>query len=161
LTLDNKNCRFDPHTLVLRTGQTLKVTNSDMFGHNTNLTPRSPSNVPSNVLLPAGAEADAKYKGEETLPFKVGCNIHPWMGGWILVREDPYAVTSGKDGSFAIKNLPAGKELEFQFWHESGFVKDVQMKGVKADNKGRFKLTVKPGTNDLGDIKVSPAFFKK
>jgi len=35
------------------------------------------------------------------------------------------------------------------------------MKGAKADTKGRFKLTIKPGTNDLGDIKVPAALFSK
>ena len=36
---------------------------------------------------------------------------------------------SGDDGTFEIKNIPAGKH-EFQFWHEAaGYLKNVQFKG--------------------------------
>lgn len=37
VTLENKNCRFEPHFVVLQTGDTLKVTNPDAIGHNANL----------------------------------------------------------------------------------------------------------------------------
>ena len=50
---------------------------------------------------------------------KVGCNIHPWMGAYIVARKDPYAAVSDKDGKFEIKDLPAGKELEFRLWQEN------------------------------------------
>jgi len=116
VVLDNKECRFNPHVSVLRTSQTLLVKNSDKFGHNTKLDPLQ--NAPSNVLLPAGQESKATLAMEESLPVKVGCNIHPWMGGWVLVRSDPYAAVSADDGKFTIKALPAGKELEFQLWQE-------------------------------------------
>jgi len=37
VVLDNKGCRFEPHTLLVRTGQTLEIRNSDSgIGHNTN-----------------------------------------------------------------------------------------------------------------------------
>jgi hypothetical protein len=38
----------------------------------------------------------------------VKCNIHSWMHAYIGVLEHPYFVVSGQDGSFEIKNLPAG-----------------------------------------------------
>ena len=54
-----------------------------------------------------------------------------------------------------IKNLPADTELEFQVWQEKiGFVKNVSFKGGKTDAKGRFKMKLKSGANDLGTIKV-------
>ena len=33
--------------------------------------------------------------------------------------------------------------------------------GGKADARGRFKIKLKPGDNDLGDIKVSASSLKK
>ena len=95
----------------------------------------------------------------------VGCNIHTFMGGKLLVRKSPYAAVSQADGKFEIKNLPAGKELEFQFWHEKkGNLKEVALKGAtggKADTKGRAKIMIKAGSNDLGDIKLPASLFKK
>jgi hypothetical protein len=103
-----------------------------------------------------------KFGAEEGLPVQVGCNIHPWMGAWLVVRKDPYAAITDADGKFTIKDLPAGKELEFGLWQESsGYLKNAAYKGGKADARGRFKIKIKPGSNDLGDIKVSPAIFKK
>ena len=59
------------------------------------------------------------------------------------------------------RTLPAGKELEFQLWQEkAGFLKDAKNKEAKVDKKGRFKLKLKPGENNLGDIVVSPSIFK-
>ncbi len=34
--LDNKDCQFIPHVVVIKAGQTLKVKNSDKTGHNAN-----------------------------------------------------------------------------------------------------------------------------
>ncbi len=90
------------------------------------------------------------------MPVKVGCSIHPWMGGWIVVRGDPYAAISDKDGHFTIADLPAGKELEFQLWQEKvGFPKEVEVDGVKVDAKGRFKLKLEPGEDKKLTFKVS------
>jgi hypothetical protein len=93
---------------------------------------------------------------------KVGCNIHPWMGAWLVVRSDPYAAVTDADGKFTIKDLPVGKELEFGLWQEnSGYLKNAAYKGGKANAQGRFKIKLKAGDNDLGDIKVAPSVFKK
>jgi hypothetical protein len=78
------------------------------------------------------------------------------MKGYLVVPPTPYAAVSDKDGKFEIKNLPAGTQLEFQVWHEGkGYVQKALVNGKDAGwAKGRFKMTIKPGDNDLGDIKV-------
>ena len=158
--LDNKNCHFEPHVLVVRTSQTLLLKNADPTGHNTNV--QSISNDAINPILAAGSEPlKHKFAKAELRPVKVGCNIHPWMGAWLIVRTDPYAAVSGKDGTFTIKDLPAGKELEFGLWHEkAGYLKNAKFTGGTSDSKGNFKIKIKPGENNLGDIKVSSSIFK-
>lgn len=160
ITLDNKECHFEPHVAVVRLSQTLALKNSDPTGHNTNITPLI--NDGSNNTLAAGSEPiTRKFDSEESRPVKVGCNIHPWMGAWLIVRKDPYAAVTGPDGTFTIKDLPAGKELEFSIWQESaGNVANTSFKGGKTDKKGNFKIKIKPGDNNLGDIKVSKSLFK-
>lgn len=161
VVLDNKNCRFEPHVGVVRTSQTLELKNSDPIGHNSKVDPIVNPGI-NPILAAFGEPIKHKFSAEEGLPVKVGCNIHPWMGGWLVVRKDPYAAVSDATGKFTIKDLPAGKELEFRLWQEkSGYLKGVAFKGGKADTKGTFKLKIKPGENDLGDIKVSPSLFKK
>ena len=160
IVLDNKQCRFEPHCLVYRVGQTLSVSNSDAFGHNSNITPLKQPGV--NPIIPAGGAVPVQFKKEENLPTKVGCNIHSWMGGHILIRKDPYAAVSGADGTFVIKDLPIGKELEFHLWHEAaGNLKNVTFTGGSSNATGRFKMKIKPGSNDLGEIKVPVAALNK
>lgn len=161
VVLDNKDCRFEPHVQVVRLSQTLMLKNSDPTGHNSNITPIL--GTPINPVLAAGGEpVPYKFSAEEAIPVKVGCNIHPWMGAYVVARKDPYAAVTDKDGNFVIENLPAGKELEFRLWQENaGYLKNAALKGGKADARGTFKLKIKPGDNDLGDIKVAASVFKK
>jgi plastocyanin len=160
VVLDNKGCRFNPHVQGVRVGQTLQIKNSDPVAHNTNIVGR---NLQVNPLIAAGTASDQKIEAPETLPAMVSCNIHPWMKGRILVRSNPYFAISGKDGSFEIKNLPAG-ELDFIVYHErSGYVQDAELKTGKATwPKGLFKITIEPGKDtDLGEIKLAAAQFNK
>jgi hypothetical protein len=71
------------------------------------------------------------------------------------VKEDPYMAASQADGTFEIKNVPAGKH-EFEFWHEKpGRLKAVKFQGGATNRQGRAQLTVKDGeTLDLGEIKI-------
>jgi len=156
--LNNHGCRFEPHVLPLRTSQTLEIKNSDQFGHNTNYT--GFGNPQFNTLIAAGTSAEKKLSNAQSAPGKVTCNIHPWMNGYVVVRDDPYIAVSAKDGTFEIKNLPVG-EHEFQFWHEkSGNLKDVKIGDSTTSNRGRVKISIKSGDNDLGEIKLSPSMFK-
>jgi len=44
------------------------------------------------------------------------CDVHGWMRGWIMVTDDPAAVT-GDSGSFAVGDVPAGTH-QVTVWHE-------------------------------------------
>lgn len=160
VTLEISNLRFNPHFVLLRTSQTLKLLNSEAVGHAPKLD--SITNPSWHPLLAAGATVKHKLSNEDSLPIKVSDNTQPWMLAWLLVRDSPYAAASSGDGKFAIKDLPAGAELEFQLWHEyPGYLKKVAYEGGSTDNKGRFKITIKPGDNDLGDIIVPAAMLTK
>jgi hypothetical protein len=143
--LDNSKCMFSPHVSTIRTSQTLVVKNTDPVGHNTNIQPIKPGNPAKNFTIAAGGSEQYKFKEAETLPTPVVCNVHPWMKGYILARDDPYAAVSKADGTFEIKNLPAGGTLEFQLWHErAGYLRDVEIGGKKAA-RGRAKIEIKAG----------------
>lgn len=157
---DNKDCRFEPHVAVVRVGQPLNLKNSDAVPHNSNITPLN--NEGANPLIPAGGSVAHKFEAPETIPVKVSCNIHPWMTGLVVVSATPYVAVTGKDGSFDIKNLPAG-ELEFQVWHEKvGYLKSVTVGGAPTTwTRGRFTKTIAAGDNDMKEIVVDAATFSK
>lgn len=151
---DNDHCRFEPHILPLRTSQTLEIHNSDPLAHNSNLTPLGDS--PFNQLISQDNAVVYQFKKQQNSPVMVTCSIHPWMKGYVFPRDNPYVAVTGDDGSFEIKNLPAGKH-EFQVWQEA-----VGGLSAKPDwKKGKFKLEINEGDNDLGTIQVSSALFGK
>lgn len=148
VTLDNNGCSFQPHVVAVATGQPLMIKNSDPVGHNTNAT-----NL-FNETIAAGEERPKTFAKAGALPVPVSCGIHPFMKGHLLIQEHPYMAVSGEDGSFEIKNIPAGK-FDFQFWHETGYLSDVKLPAGKTDRRGRVNLTIGSGkTLDLGVIKV-------
>jgi plastocyanin len=149
VVLDNNGCRFQPHILPMRVTQTLEVKNSDPFSHNSNLSPIGED--PKNPLLGTDAAVEFHFGKQQKVPFPVACNIHPWMKAHIVLKDHPYVAVSDKDGNFEIKDLPA-EELEFVAWHENqGYL------SAKSDwKKGAFKMKIKKGDNDLGEIKVDP-----
>jgi plastocyanin len=145
--LDNKNCRFEPHVVALRTGQKLTIGNSDPVGHNTKA--EFFNNTPFNDLIPAGGKIEKTFMAAETAPTKVECSIHPWMNGYVLVRDNPYYAVTDAEGKFKIANVPAG-EHTFVVWHETGYLTDVTVNGKATKwNRGRAKLTIKSGKNEL------------
>ena len=160
VVLDNKDCRFSPHVVVVHTGQPLIIKNSDTVGHNSNVA--TIKNPPSNSLIPSAGESSIPFANEEAIPAQVTCNIHPWMKAWIVVRPNPYAAVSATDGSFEIKNVPAG-EVELQLWHEkAGYIGEITVggKGEKIA-KGRRKVKVETAGTNLGEMVLAPGLFQK
>jgi hypothetical protein len=153
VVFDNKNCRFEPHVLpIWFDRQALVIHNSDPVGHNTNLQPTA--DVGTNKLLPADGEAEYTFSRSQNLPVPVSCNIHPWMFGYIIPRENPYVAVSAADGTFTLEKLPAG-ELEFVAWQEkAGYLEPGDWK------RGRFTVNIGPETTDLGEIKLAPSLFE-
>ncbi len=152
VVLDNKGCAFEPHITLVRVGQELKIENSDPppVSHNTNI-----SLLAFNPIVPPGTSAEVKVTKDSPLPSPVQCNIHTWMKGYLLAQPDPYMAVSGQDGTFEIKDIPAGTH-EFQFWHEApGYLRNLKIKGGTTDRRGRAKIAIVAGkTLDLGDITV-------
>ena len=159
--LEKVNCGFVPRVVVMRSGQTLEVKNSDKTGHNANF--GFFKNAPQNVGIPVGASKEFKIAQEEPAPIPVGCNIHTWMKCYVVVKDHPYVGVSDKNGRIVIKGLPAGEELKFRVWHENQnkSISEVTMNGKQEKwDRGYVKFTLKPGDNDLGTVKLAPDRFK-
>jgi len=154
---DQKGCIFLTHVMAMQTSDVLKIKNSDSVAHNTSFNPGGRNNS-TNPQLPPEGEATYKWQQAIATPAEVTCSIHPWMKGYIIARDDPYyAVTKG-DGTFEIKNVPAGEELEFRVWHEKA---PTGLEAKPGWSKGRFKVKVPAdGVEDLGEIAVPPAAFR-
>lgn len=117
---NNVGCRFVPHTLLARTGQTILIKNKDPVAHNTHTYPVRNSQFNSSV---SAKGTPLVYEEKEKVPVSVKCDFHAWMKAWHLPLDHPYAAITDKDGKFTIKNLPPGKH-KFTIWHETSGVLD-------------------------------------
>jgi plastocyanin len=105
--IDQKNCRYTPHVLAIQTGQKLRIKNSDATNHNVHYIAGTDVNGEENFSMLTGApDKTRSFGGADWIKFK--CDIHPWMGAWCAVRTHPYFAVTGEDGTFTIKNVPAG-----------------------------------------------------
>jgi plastocyanin len=106
VTIDQNGCHYVPHVLALVVGQSLKIRNSDPTMHNIHSLPQvnKEFNFGQNK---AGAEETKTFdQPEKKIKFK--CDVHPWMGAWAYVFDHPFFAVTREDGTFEIKNVPAG-----------------------------------------------------
>lgn len=116
---DQKNCRFEPHCLVVPTGRTVKVLSNDAIAHNTHTYPSKNDAVNSGVAPNDRTGAlNFKYRRPEAVPLTVTCDYHAWMKAFHLPIDHPYAAVTDAEGKFSIPDLPAGTH-SFVVWHES------------------------------------------
>jgi len=158
-TIDNKNCRFEPHVLAVRTGQPLVIGNPDPMGHNTKA--EFFDNPSFNDLIPAGGKVEKTFGKPESGAVKFECSIHGWMNAYLFVRDDPYIGISDAKGHISIKNLPAG-EWTFVVWNYANLPKvTIDGKETTLGRGGKWKTTIKPGANkykfevDVKDLKLN------
>lgn len=113
--LDQVNCQFVPHIQALPTGSTLTITSSDSVLHNAHAFNEDGSTA-FNVAVPiVGMEVNKKLSKPGVL--KLRCDAgHTWMSGYIVVLDEPHAVTDA-NGNFAIEGIPSGK-YEIEVWQE-------------------------------------------
>lgn len=116
---DQKGCKFIPHAMIVRTKVPLLIMSDDSIGHNTHTLPNR--NKPTNDGIKPNERKGVpiSYAQTERTPFKVVCDVHPWMGGYHLPLDHGYAALTNEKGEFVIKGLPAG-EHTLVVWHEGG-----------------------------------------
>lgn len=112
--LDQVGCRYKPHIIAIQDTQQITVKNSDNTNHNIHLLPKK--NREMNFSQPKiGMTKNIKLTKED--PFRVKCDVHPWMGAYVVVFDHPFFDVTKKAGTFTISGLPAGNYI-VEAWHE-------------------------------------------
>ncbi len=145
--LEAKDCRFVPHSLIVRTDQTINFFSNDIFEHSIHTFPFRNDGVNRVVPVQNQRGIDLEFPVAEPLPMSIVCDLHPWMSANLFVVDHPYAVLTDKNGNFTIEKLPA-KTVTFRIWHEVyGY--------IKLNGKRDIKIDIPDGkTAKLGIIKV-------
>jgi len=112
--LDQAKCEYVPHVIVVPTGATVKIKNSDGILHNVHSV--SEKNTPFNRAQPKFMkEIKETFSKPEIVQLR--CDVHGWMNGWIVVTENPFFDVTQVDGTFKFDSVPVGK-YTLEVWHE-------------------------------------------
>jgi plastocyanin len=140
VVLNQEGCEYEPHVLGIMEGQKLIVKNSDPTNHNIHFLPEA--NQQHNFTQPKeGMTQELTLTAED--PFKIKCDVHPWMGAYIGVFNHPFFAVTGDDGTFTITGLPPGKYV-IRAWHEEFKTIDMTVEVASGETK-EADFTYEPG----------------
>lgn len=138
VVLDQVKCRFVPHVVVVPVGATLEIKNSDPITHNVHTF--SIDNDPINKAQPKTLPViPTKFTAPEII--KTQCDIHKWMGTWIVAADHPYYAITGDKGQFKLSDVPPGS-YQMETWHEK-LGKVTQQVTVKANADASVSVELK------------------
>lgn len=139
-----RHYRFEPHMILARVGQTIRITRTKDAQTHFMTSPLKGQRVIAGI----GTEGTTlQFAVPEPIPVLIEGSCQNFARAWALVLDHPYGAISGTDGTFEIKHLPAGVH-EFRIWHERmGWVRPP------SDEKF-FKVTIKPDEMTTLDIAI-------
>ena len=114
IELDQVQCRYEPHVILIPEGATVHYLNSDKISHNVHT--YAVKNQAFNKIIPAGEKGEQKLTKSEAVQLK--CDIHPWMTCYMFVTGHPFSATTDAQGNFSITGLAPGK-YTVEIWHET------------------------------------------
>jgi plastocyanin len=154
LVVDQKNCTFIPHAMVVRTGQQVVAKSQDAVPHNIHgynvFNPGFNFTVGANDREGQKVPVDKANAKAEPLPIGVKCDIHTHMESYWLVIDHPYAAVTDAYGKFKIVGMPVGKH-KITIWHSTaGYIAKTLDVEVKKDGTVMEPLKVK--SEKSGDV---------
>lgn len=116
VVIDQKGCLYTPRVAAVMLGQPLQFLNSDAEGHNVHGRPKVADGW--NFLMSRQGSTRDVLVSKPELGIPVGCDIHPWMGAYVSVFDNPYFGVTPADGTVTLRNVPPG-EYVIGSWHET------------------------------------------
>ena len=116
--MDQRSMQFVPHVLPVIVGTTVRFLNSDPTPHNV----FSPDGEKYNLgTWPQGQTKDHVFAKCAKAPcvYVQLCRVHPEMEAYVVVLQNPFFATTGKDGQYKIENVPPGS-YSIAVWHAKG-----------------------------------------
>lgn len=162
VVLDQPFCAYEPRVVLvypgysdgkemISSGQSFTIKNSAEVPHNTKIKGNALFNrdFDSGTIASKSQTPGPNLKGQDT-PLNVSCDVHPWMKGICWAFEHPFAAATKTDGTFEIKDVPAGASLNVVIWHEGiGFHTGDGFEGKKGKT-----FTFTPGQAQELNVKI-------
>lgn len=112
IEIDQRNKAFTPYISVMQLGNKVNFINQDDITHHI-YSPIGDNKFEFKIR--AGKQllkADFQAAGEVAM----GCNIHDWMSGYLLILDTPYFAKTNKKGEASLSVAQAGR-YTLTVWH--------------------------------------------
>jgi len=113
-SLNQKNCRYIPHIMLVPKGDNLTMVSSDPILHNIHMTGVELYNIPFPI---ADHPVKRPFPRDGVTDLKCDAG-HVWMNSVVLTVDHPYYAITDEHGNFKLTNVPAGT-YTIEAWHES------------------------------------------
>ncbi len=111
--LDQKQCRYEPHILLVPEQAALQMKSSDATLHTVHMDGAATYNLP----FPFTNQVVSRPMNSAGL-VNLKCNGgHVWMNAEAIVAPNPYYAVTDTDGKFQLTDVPPG-QYEIVAWHE-------------------------------------------
>jgi plastocyanin len=142
VVIDQENFQFQPETVVIRRGDSVKFTNSDAATHNVHT---SGEIATFNVNTPGGGEHTFTFDkaGGTRQPATIGCVFHGAMRAYVFVFDHPWYALTTANGRFRLNAVPPGEH-------------DIELVHPAGELHWRKRVSLQPGETLRVDIVLSP-----
>ena len=125
VVLNQVECEFAPHVVVVPPGGRLSFRNSDTMLHNIRVFRDQDRLVeewqpPHTEGLLVSLPSPGRYL--------IRCGVHSWMYAWVVAAEHRYYAVTDSTGSFRLPEIPVGR-YPLHVWHETlgDHTQDIQV----------------------------------
>ncbi|MDE3273080.1 hypothetical protein [Pseudoalteromonas sp. G4] len=112
LVIDQQDKKFAPYITVMQKGQDIVFLNKDDITHHI-YSVSGKNRFEFKLKAGSSKQIENISKTEEVA---MGCNIHDWMSGFLLVVNTPYFAKTNTNGLSSISLKNSG-EYEISVWH--------------------------------------------
>jgi plastocyanin len=108
VSVDQRDMKFVPQTIVIQRGTTVDFLNSDNVIHNVHWSSISGDKALGHGLPPMSPGQKQSFQFDHVGTATILCNFHFDMIGYVVIVPTPYFALTGYDGTFTLKNVPPG-----------------------------------------------------
>ena len=160
--VDQRECEYAPHSLVVPVGTQVDVTNSDPILHNVHGRADFGGGTRTifNIAQPVqGQRTTINSPLGEPGIIAMSCEAgHPWMKAHIFVADHPYVTVTDDAGGFVIENVPPGT-YTVKMWHEgvrlTRIIRNLQRFDYEEPYEITLEVTVEADTETVIDFDMA------
>jgi len=160
--VDQKQCQYSPHVMIVPSGTKIDITNSDSILHNVHAWQMTDAGMQTvfNIAQPVQGqrttiEPALTKPGIVYLSCEAG---HAWMNAYIFVASHRYVTLTNHAGEFVMPDVPAGT-YRIKMWHEGVIrkrnIESLQRYEYEDPYETTQDVTVHPGADSVVNFELA------